>query len=94
MFCFVQVILFESWDKLSWKVVCTWQWTINTSDQDEEKVSSNWFKEFLKNSCATTLCGQLNAFYDKLVLCFKGATACTYYYVMSSSRSTGIPPLL
>ena len=73
MFGFKQVNLFERWDQFSWEVVCTWQWTINTSDQVEEKVSSTWFKEFLENSCTYVLQGQLDAIYMQLDLYFKGA---------------------
>jgi len=89
MFGFEQVNLFESWNKLSWETVCTWQWAINTSGHDEEKISSNWFKEFLENSCTTTLRGQLDAFYSKLALHFKGAA--TYAYLLCQA---GILPLL
>ena len=78
MFGFEQVNLFTDWNKLDWNVIATWQWALNTSRQGVDKVSSVWFKEVLENSCTTTLRSQLNTFYDKLPLHFKGAATYTY----------------
>ena len=85
MFGFEQVNPFTDWNKLDWNVIATWQWALNTSRQDVDKVSSVWFKDFLEKFCTTTLRSQLNTFYDKLPLHFKGAA--TYAYLLCQELS-------
>mmetsp|Transcript_7314 Transcript_7314/g.15019 ORF Transcript_7314/g.15019 Transcript_7314/m.15019 type:complete len:368 (+) Transcript_7314:1137-2240(+) len=83
--------LLRDWEKIDWKTVCYWQYSINKRCSPIEKDSNRWALQLFYNSCTVNLREQINVRYKPLPQGYKGGVMYTwvlFHCLFAKSRDT------